>query len=180
MVVPTVHKGIQFQPLRMNNDAIGALGADTALQLNSAITTGLTQSFLVKQVDLRYNVISMNAGDNVIIGLAVGTADVTMLASAIRDVTLDPDAPGERAEPATSNLIWWETLRSHSVSDTLGAGAGNTSPINETISIGGGRGLPMKKDHGIQVFAYNPGSGAITLGSAVAGLIVLKGVWLND
>ncbi len=181
MVVPNVHKGIQFQPLRMNSDALGALAADTVLSLNTALSSGLTQSFLIKKIDLRLTIGNFGESDSIIVGCAVGTASVAEIASGIRDVTLDPDEPGEMGEPGLSNIIYWETLRLFTgTRPDSSAVNGHGNVVNESVSIGGGKGLPMKKSHGIQVFAYNPQAAAILTGASVRGLVIIKGVWLND
>ncbi len=178
-IMPNVHSGIQMQPLRMNADALGSLAADTAVVLNTGFGSGITQSFLIKQVRyaIQYGVVTQ--GDNFIIGLCNGSATVAEIASAIRDVVTDVDDASNTQVAALHQVIFWETLRMVGSSGVLtGTTSGNV--LNETISIGGGKGIPAKEATGISVFAWNPNTGALTTGSVLSGLITLVGVWLND
>lgn len=167
--------GLQFQPLRMNTDAIGALAPDTAIALNTTLSTSVTQSFLVKQLQYAFLAHGGSAGQGVIIGVANGTATVAEIASGIRDAVVDPDDATANTLTASHHSIWWETLRMVSLGNFA---EGNF--YNETISIGGGKGIPWKEDTGVQIFAYNPASGALTTGGVIDGIICFKGVWLRD
>ncbi len=165
-----------MQPIRMNSDATGALAADTAVQLNTTFGPTLSQSFLVKKIEYRLRATSANTEESFIIGLANGSATTAELASAIRDAVTDVDDATAVQTAGLHNVIWWETLRMFAISaDTNG----DAQVINESFSVGGGKGIPAKEATGLQVFAYNPAAAAMTA-AFVHGLIVLKGIWLND
>ncbi len=168
-------QGLQFQPIRMNSDALGTLAADTAIVLNNTLSTGLTQSFLVKQIELKLR-FSSSAEGNIIVGVCNGTATVAEIASAMRDSVTNPGDASSPQIAAQKSIIWWETLRMMASSNN---GLNEQPVLNETIKIGGGKGIPMKEGNGTQIFAWNPASAALTDGF-LHGLVVFKGVWLND
>ncbi len=172
-----VNKGLQIQPIRVNDAALGTLAADTALVLDGTFT-GNTRSFLVKQLEYRLAIESLSAGDTIIIGLAIGGATVTEIVAALTNVVVDPDDASSPAFSAVRQIVWFETLR---ILHDNGTGGASGLIINEVISrIGGGKGIPAKEDTGVQLFAYNPATSALTTGALLKGLYILKGVWLND
>ncbi len=174
-----VMKGLQFIPLRLNSDALGTLGSDTAIVFNNAFVNN-TQSFLVKQLGMHYNINGMTAGDNVIVGLANGSATAAEIASSMTQLVTDPDDASSLAVTAAKQIIFWETIRSISCPGTPTGTAATSQVINEMVSLGGGKGIPLKEDNGLAIFAFNTQSGALTTGGVVNGFFVLKGVWLND
>ncbi len=171
-------KGLQYLPIRLDDDAIATLAANTALILNQQ--TAFTRSYLVKQVqyNVGYNVVT--GPSSVILGLANGTATITEIAAALNTLVIDPDDGSSPALLAQKSIIWWETLRFMG-NDSVGNGAaGQSVSLNERISIGGGKGIPIIEDNGILVFVWNPTASTLSTASLMAGLIILKGVWLND
>ncbi len=178
--MPYAQSGLQFAPIRMNSDAIAALAADTALILNTSFSTGLTQSFLVKQLQYNFQAAGLTAGDSFVIGLANGTATIGEIEDALRLLVNDPDDASSPGIAAQKNIIWWETLMVVGVPGAFTGSAGVSESHNETISIGGGKGIPAKEGTGVSIFVYNAQTIAITTGAVVDGLITLKGVWLND
>ncbi len=168
-------QGLQTNPIRMNSDALGALAADTALVLNSTFGSGLTQSFLIKQVLMMFAINGLTADESVIMGLANGSATVTEILAALTQNITNPDDASSPPVAAQRIIILWETLRVFT-----GVGGGGKATINEKISLGGGKGIPVKEATGMAIFAYNPSTGALTTGAVVNGLITLRGVWLND
>lgn len=172
--MPAEQAGLQTNPIRMNSDAIGNLGADTALVLNSTFGSGLTQSFLIKQVLYKLGVVALTVDETVIIGLANGSATVAEIVAALTANITNPDDASSPAVAAARQMVFWETLR------TIVGGASKRSTIDESISLGGGKGIPVKEATGLAIFAYNPSTGALTTGALVDGLVVLRGVWLND
>lgn len=174
--MPNVHAGIQMNPIRLDSDSTTTLAADAVVQLNAGLSTGLSQSFLVKQISMNYRVTSANLEGTWIIGIANGTATLAEIASGIRDQVTDVDDASAVQVAALHQNIWWETLRCVGTSQDTN---GDNQVINETISIGGGKGIPMKEATGIQVFAWNP-TAATSPEGFVHGIFVVKGIWLND
>lgn len=169
-----VQGGLQTSPILMNADALGTLASETALVINTTFGSGITQSFLIKQVLMNLRIDNQAAADGVIIGLCNGSATVAEIASALTTLITDPDDASSPAVAAARQNIFWETLRML---------AGATAPaqvINEKISLGGGKGIPVKEATGLAIFAFNPGNNALTTGSTVQGIVTLRGIWLGD
>ncbi len=167
--------GLQFLTTRFGTDP-GALASVTAVQLSGTFGTSMAAGFLIKQIQMNLAWLAQAAGDEIIIGFANGSATVTEIKNAIEGTTQDPNDASSVDSMARKAIVFWETLRMLSA-EALGNG---NLTINEMIRIGGGKGLPIFEDKGIQLFAYNPSSAAITTGSLVAGVYALKGVWLSD
>ncbi len=167
--------GLQFNPVRLNNDALGALAADTAVQLNQAIGSGSTQSFLAKRIKYALGITDATDTDGIIIGIASGSATVAEIQAALTVTVSNPDDAGSKAVSANKRNIWWETVRYLHAEASQGH-----IVLNEDISLGGGKGIPMKEADGFQLFAYNPSTAALTTGMTVQGLLMFSGVWLKD
>ncbi len=167
-----IQAGLQTQPLRMDSDALGTLAANTALILNSGFASTLTRSFLIKQVMNSFNVDGMAADETVIIGLCNASATIAEIASALSTLVTDPDDASSPSTAANRQMIFWETLHA--------SGGAARDPHNENVSLGGGKGIPVKEATGLAIFAYNPSTVALTTGGLVNGLIVIRGIWLND
>ncbi len=167
-----IQQGLQTNPIRMNSDALGTLAADTALVINTTFGAGLTQSFLIKQIRQSLRIDGLSSNETVILGLCNGSATVAEIAAALNTNITDPDDASSDALAAARQMIFWETLHA------FGAADGETH--NEVTSLGGGKGIPVKEATGLAIFAYNPSTSALTTGGIVNGLIVLRGVWLND
>ncbi len=169
-------KGIQFQPIRLDADLPGALAANTSLILNTQ--SGFSQSYLLKQVQYLVNwSLPQAIGDSLIIGLCNGTATVAEITAALTTLFTDVDDATSPGISAQKQIILWETLHMFGNQEAAVVGA---DPLNRTISIGGGGGIPLKEATGVSVFVYNPGTAGLTAGSALVGLVILKGIWLND
>ncbi len=156
----------------MDSDAFGTLAANTALIINTAFGSTLTRSFLIKQAMFRMQTDGMTADESVIIGLCNASATIAEIASALSTLVADPDDASSPAVAAARQMIFWETLHIF--------GGAAKDPHNEVMSLGGGKGIPVKEATGLAIFAYNPSTAALTTGGVLNGLIVLRGVWLND
>ncbi len=167
-----IQSGLQTQPIRMDSDALGTLAANTALILNSGFGSLLTRSFLIKQVRHALQTDGMAADETVIIGLCNALATIAEIASALSTLVADPDDASSPATAANRQMIFWETLHAF--------GGAARDPHNEVVSLGGGKGIPVKEATGLAIFAYNPSASALTTGGLVNGLVVIRGVWLND
>ncbi len=166
-------KGLQTLALRLNTDSVGTLGANTSLKL--VALDGLTRSFLLKKV---IYAVAWNAGatgDNLIFGLAQGSATVAEITTALASMNIsNPNDATNQILLDQWKVIYYETIMMVSAS-AVGEGQ---SVLNERISIGGGKGIPLLEDDGVQVFAYNPSTGSVT--GSFDGIVGFQGVWLND
>ncbi len=168
-------KGLQTLALRLNSDALGALAADASTTLVKL--DGLTRGFLLKKViyALAYQAAATN--DGVIIGLAQASASVTEISTALGAMNIsNPNDATNRIKMDQWMVVYWETIRMLHP-DATGAGV---LAINESISIGGGKGIPWAEDDGVQVFAYNPSTSVLTTGGLIDGIVGFQGIWFND
>ncbi len=166
-------KGLQINPIRLNDDALGTLAADTALIINQEMSGALTRSFLLKQLQYCFTIAIAGTAESVIFGLANGSATIGEIEDALRLNVEDPDDASSPAVQAQKQIVLWESLRLIDLS-------GGNDFQNDVIKMGGGKGIPLKEATGVQIFVYNPSTASLTTGSTVTGLVILKGVWLND
>ncbi len=162
---------------RVADAAVGALAADTAILLDESFGTGLQAGFLAKQIKVHLSVSkTLSTPDTLILGFANGSATVAEIVDALHTVQNDPNDATQRNTRDNWMTVWWETLQ---IFGPNNANEGNDSRWNAVIKIGGGKGIPMLEEKGVQLFAYNPGAGAIGA-TTVAGLYAIMGAWLSD
>ncbi len=172
-MVQTPTAGIQILP-EVIRAALTTLGADTSLSLNTSYGSAMTKAFLIKQVRYALALSGLTAGEGpILIGFARGGLSVAEITSALATALVNPEDASNMGAFAMASTIFWETLRLISDHDEV-------SPLNETISIGGRKGIPVQEGEGIQLFAFNPTGAALTTGAAVVGAFNLIGVWLNE
>ncbi len=151
--------------------ALGTLAGSTAVFLHDGADTEMKAPFLIKQVQMHAGVHNLNETDGIIIGLCQGNAVIAEIASMMLQLALSPFDVDERFLLQKKQLIFWETLTYVSLGE-------NT--VNERFKIGGGKGIPIGEDNGINVFAFNPSATALTTGARLTVSATLKGVWLGD
>ncbi len=166
-------KGIQTLPESMRT-ALVTLASDTALDINTSYGSGLTRSFLIKQIRIYFGILDGTAGDAVIVGFARGDMSIVQIAAALSSALIDPKVLSQSDEFALRNGIYWQTVR------LLQAQASALSTVNEVISIGGKNGIPMEKGIGLKMWAFNPAGSSLTTGAVIAGGFALVGVFLED
>ncbi len=168
--------GLQIYPIHLQDAAVSTLGAGTALIVNSDFTTNLTRTFLLKQVQYALEVSGGTSGQGpLVVGLAMGLASVAEIGNALEDLVTNPNDPSSQAIAGLKRTVLWETVRIFQITN-----AGNQNLINEKISIGGGKGIPALEEAGLSVFVWNPANASLSTGTLLSGLVILKGVWMND
>ncbi len=166
-------QGIQTLPESMRT-ALATLATDTALEINSSYGSALTRSILLKQIRIYYGILDGTAGDAVITGFCRGDMSLAQIAAALSSALVDPKVLSQSDEFALRNGIYWQTVR------LLQGQASALSTINETISIGGKKGIPVEKGIGMKMFAFNPAGSSFTTGAVIAGGYSLVGIFLED
>ncbi len=107
------------------------------------------------------------------LGLANGSASTTEINNALNNVNPDPDDATSYAIAANKKLILYQSL-------LMLDGRADVVTRMETRIGSPGKGIPLNEDTGIQLFAFNYDSAALTTGASVKGMYTLEGVWLND
>ncbi len=168
----SVIKGIYNLPAAFRT-ALLTLNSDTALIIDNGYGTALKRAFLIKQIRYELGLEASDGDDMIIIGMANGGATIAEIASALATKLVDPGEASAWPSFISSKVILWETVR---------AIPGNEpqAVLNETISIGGGKGIPMAVNKGIQLFVFNPSANSLTTGATLLGLYQIIGVFMND
>ncbi len=169
--------GIQILP-NLVRKVLDTLTSDTAVEVTTAYTTGLTRDFLLKKIRMQFQIEDFTRTKSLIIGFARGDMTMAEIVTALATQLLDPEDFQLWDSFANNKGIFWETLRSVTGVDV---GDTNITPTyNFDISIGGGKGIPLEAAHGIQCFAFNPDGGTVgNAGSTFQGAIELIGIFME-
>ncbi len=156
---------------------VGILTALLAKALATDYASGLTQDFLLKKVRYHLALEDLDPREYMIIGLARGDATVAQIAAIMESANRDPDDLDLWDDFAIANAIFWETVRILGGTDVV---TSSGQVLNEDISIGGGKGLPLEGGVGIQVFAWNPHSAVSVgnVGTTIVGIVNYVGVFM--
>ncbi len=133
--------------------------------------TEMQAPFLIKSVQMNYSWNDADPTDTIIVGLVQGDAVVAEIASMLVLAAFDPFDVDNRTLVGKKQIIFWESLMCLSAENNV---------VNKTVSIGGGKGIPIGETKGVNAFIYNPSSALLTTGSILHGLFTIKGVWLGD
>ncbi len=179
-MAPNPTEGIQTLP-DMIRATVGSLASDTAIILWTVYATALKRDFLLKKLRVRLKMEFGNTDDPVLFGFARGDMDIGSIGSVLANATPDPEDFGSWDEFALRNGIFWETLQLMNGPNGDASALLLPAPIwNDSITIGGGKGIPLEAEHGIQLFAFNPSNGNITNSSTnITGAIQLVGVFME-
>ncbi len=169
---------LRQQAIPINASALGTLGARTALALNSVMTS-IKSTFLMIRYRYFLQLVGRTLADDgpVAILLARGDSTAAQVSAAMQENnTVGPEdinqVLGEDQTLAVyHNTVNIFTLRGDGTEGVLETGWRN---------FGGKNGIPALEDTGFTAHAFNMGSGSLTTGSSVNGLIYVQGVWLRD
>ncbi len=169
--------GLKHQNLLVDAVALGTLGARTAIALN-AVMTSATATFLIKRVRFLLQLVGRTLTDDgpVVVFLNKGDASLTELAVAFTDV--NTSGPGDTTQVLSSDVPW--SVYQDSVRAFVMGGDGTEGIMHSGWIKMPGKGLPASEGSGLAVHALNTGSGALTTGSSINGIVQVQGVWLRD
>ncbi len=159
--------------------AVNALGQDTAFILTTAYATVLTRDFLCKKIRTQLRFEDGGRQDTFIIGFCRGDMTVAQILSALVTELPDPERYTDWQNYAELNGVFWETLKMITGEDITGQDASSVlSSWNDTISLGGGKGIPFEAGHGVQMFIFNA-SGQTAASGSVVGTYQMVGVFME-
>ncbi len=170
--------GIQMLP-EILNAGPGALTEGNVTLIDQVYGQGnLKRSFLLKQIIAHYgwDQEQGSTGDSVLIGFANGSMGTAEIAAQLATVLANPNDTKTWDDYAQMGGIFWQTIRQILNGTTTYLGI----RVDETITIGGGKGIPLIKEEGILLWVYNASTGAIASGNKLIGMYALVGVWLDD
>lgn len=176
-MVKTPIEGISYLPLVLNAGP-GALAEGKAVILSSAYGASMTRSFLAKQVHMRlmFDPEAGSTSDKMLVGLANGSMTAAEIEDAVKTVMGNPNDTSNWDDYAMTLGIFWQTLRfiSNGTAAFLGA------YVDETIKLGGGKGIPYLKGVGVSLFGFNPAASSVASGNFITGSVCHVGVFLDD
>ncbi len=158
-------------PLRVQESALGTLGAQTSADLEAAHDTEMLSSFLAKRARVDIMVAGLTDQEGPLyVMMTRGEATQAEIASAIQTgiVRRDDVQQGE------IRRVLWETAR---MLAPIGDG-GTKAAVHIDVSLGGGKGIPFDEGQGWNWSVFNSGA-QLTTGAAVSLFGSLMGVWLN-
>ncbi len=176
--MPHGHRLVQNE-LDVNTVAMLTLGARVAIALNTQFNNPTT-SFLMKRVRYFLQMAGRSTADDgpILIGCANGNANVTEIGEAMNERNVNgPEDITNVLDQDKTWVVYQNTVVPMIVRGDQTYGQVATS---RWIDFGGKNGIPALEASGMQVFAYNSGSGALTTGMNINGIVQIQGVWLRD
>ncbi len=170
-------KGIQTLPAAFRQ-ASGTLASDTARIVDNSYQA-ITRDFLCKKIRVQLQQEDFPAGHSWLLGFCRGDVTIAEISSILSTVLLDPEDFQLWDDFAQANGIFWETLNiiSGNLTGSTGVPAGL---VNLTLSLGGGKGIPLEAAHGIAMFIFNPSANTIGAANTVTlGTYQLVGVFME-
>ncbi len=178
MIMPHGHALVQ-QTLAVDTVALSTLGSRAAIIINSTLGTGILQSFLVKRVKYLLTLIGKTIVDDGPIAILLNKGDATAAEVGLAMTEINTAGMMDTTQVLTQDNAW--TVFQNTVKAFVPRGDGTAAVLDTGwFSIGGKNGIPIQEGQGISAHAFNCGSGALTTGASVNGLILLQGVWLRD
>ncbi len=166
------------QSLVVNDVALGTLGSRTAIALNATMGS-LTQGFLLKRYRYLLQIAGKTVGDDGPIVVLMNKGDATL--AEINSAMIENNTAGmdDTTQVLTQDEAW--TVYQNTVNAFVLTGDGTEGTmVSEWKPFGGKNGIPALEGQGFAVHAFNCGSGALTTGATVNGLVQVQGVWLRD
>ncbi len=172
--------GVQTLPTAFRT-AFGAILSDVSEIMNTSYASDLAKDFLLKMIRVQIQLEDFPESQKLWIGFARGDMTIGNISAALSTVLANPEDLQLWDSWSTSMMgIYWESMRMIGGNDTTNSSYAGPG-WDETISIGGGKGIPLEAGIGIQLFIFNATSGSLAnAGSTLVGLYQLVGVWLSQ
>ncbi len=171
------HQLVQ-QNLVVQAVALSTLGGRTALALNTQLTAP-ESSFLMKRYRYLLQLTGRSLTDDGPIAVCMNKGDASLAEINLAFVDNNPTGPSDNTETLGEDQIW--SVYQNTVDVFQYAGDGTEGVLNtEWKSFGGKNGIPAVENQGVAVHAFNCGSGALTTGVVINGIVQVQGVWLRD
>ena len=170
--------GLVNQSLVVDTVALSTLIARSALDLNTQFANP-TSSFLLKRVRYFLQVAGRTVGDDgpLLVGCAHGDASISEIEAAM--VERNVNGPDDITSMLDQDTAW--TVYQNTLQPIVVQGDGTTGQVpTQWINFAGRKGIPALEGSGMKIFVFNSGSGNLSTGSTVNGLVMVQGVWLRD
>ncbi len=171
--------GLVQQSLNVDKVALSTLGARSAIQLNSQMTSPAT-SFLMKRIRYFLQLTGRTTADDgpILIGVARGDATIAEIEASMNE--RNTNGPEDITSMLDQDLAW--IVYQNTVVPMIVRGDQTFMQMDsyDWQKFGGKNGIPALEATGLQIFAYNSGVGALVTGAEINGQAYLQGVWLRD
>ncbi len=174
--MPHMHE-LKTQNYEVDTIALGTLAARTAINLNAgALSIG--QSFLTRRIRYLLKATGMTVSDDGPIAICCGSGNSSLAEVAAAFTTINTIGPGDKTQSLLDDNVWniWQA----SVVIVEASGIGTEGTITSDWITLPGKGLVAQENHGMSIHAVNLGSGALTTGQLINGIVQTQGVWLRD
>lgn len=172
-------KGLQTLP-EVVDAAPGQISPKVAFTISTDYGA-ITRTLLVKQWKLMLNIGNMDQGQAVVLFLGPTGASVTEIEEALEGQITDPTDPSSFGLAGQKMRLVWDTLMlAHQPSPDAAAANYNINVDTGWQTIGGGKGIPFVRNNGPILWGWNPNTGNIPTDWTVDGLMIFRGVWLDD
>ncbi len=166
------------QTLTVNAVGLGTLGSRTALNLN-ATWVAPEASFLMKRYRYLLQLVGRTLADDgpIVVILNHGNASLSELSVAMQEI--NQIGPSDVTETLSQDTPW--SIYQNTVQPFVYSGDGTEAVMDGSWhDFGGKNGIPNLEGAGVTAHAFNCGSGALSTGVSINGLIQIQGVWLRD
>ncbi len=172
------HPSIVQQTLLVDVLALDTLAGRTAILLRSF--SAITATFLMHRLRYFLQYVARTADDDgpLLVGIAKGDASLAEIAAAM--IEANTIGPGDTSQVLTQDETWVVYQNTVKAFNMSGGVAAERFVGDDWIKFGGKNGIPALEGTGFQLFAFNAGSGALSTGSSVNGLVHVQGRWLRD
>lgn len=161
------------QNMVVDAQALGTLAGRTTLDLNT-VQAALTTPFLMLRVRYLLQLTSREVTDDgpLLLGIAHGDANTTEITTAILEAnSKGPEDFTQSEEEDRAWAVYQNTLTPLMIT----ADGTQAQPKSDWIKFSR-KGIPALEDSGFKLFIFNAGSGSLTTGSVVNGIVHLQGV----
>ncbi len=169
--------GLVQQTLKVDAVALGTLASRIALAINAEMTAP-ESTFLMKRYRYFLQLVGRTLADDgpVLVCINHGNASLAEVAAAIMEI--NPIGPSDATQMLSQDSPWM--VYQNTVRAFVMRGDGTESVMDSDWHNFGGNGIPATENGGLAIHAFNAGSGALTTGSSINGIVQIQGVWLND
>ncbi len=170
--------GLVQNQLTFDTVALGTLGSRNNVNINAQFVTP-TASFLMKRIRYYAQLVGRTAADDgpIVIGCARGDATISEVSEAMNERNVNgPDDITNMLDQDKPWVVYQNTV----VPMIPGAALTEAWAPAHWLRFNKKTGIPLIEGAGMQIFAFNCGSGALATGSSINGIAHLQGVWLRD
>ncbi len=169
--------GLVNQTFKVDAVALGTLASRIAIAINAEMTAP-ESTFLMKRVRYFLQLVGRTLADDgpVLVVCNHGNASLAEVAAAIMEQ--NAIGPSDASQMLGADNAWM--VYQNTIVPFVTRGDGTEAHTDGKWIKFGANGIPATENGGLAFHAFNAGSGALSTGSSINGIIQIQGVWLND